>query len=117
MTVRNMVEKILKTYGTSTTLIRQDGKTLALKAFLQPRKALSQRNAIRRISPLGEILGDTYLFICSADCGADVGDQLVQQEGIHYELRQVEKVMYKEEPIYLWGLCVQKGRENAWDGQ
>lgn len=115
--MRNMVEKILKTYGTSTTLIRQDGRVFELKALLQPRKALSQRNAIRRISPLGEILGDTYLFICSADCGADVGDLLVQRENIRYELRQVEKVMYKDDPIYMWGLCVQKGRDNAWDGQ
>ncbi len=111
-----MIERILKTYGTATQLFKQSGQTFSLRAFLQPRKSLSQRNAIKRISPLGEILGDTYLFICSVDCSAEVGDTLKQRDGVYYEIRQVEKVMFKDEPIYLWGLCVQKGGDNTWDG-
>jgi len=112
--VRKMVEKIIKTYGSSISLVRQNGKTDVLKAFLQPRKSLSPRNATKRISPLGEILGDTYLFICSADCGAKPGDTLKRGDGVDYELRQVEKVMYQNEPLYLWGLCVQKGGGDTW---
>lgn len=118
MTVYRMLDKIFNTYGTLLFLIRQDGTHDSLKAFLQPRKALSQRNAIKRISPLGEILGDTYLFICAADCGVQVGDTLKQRGGkVHYEVRQVETILYKNEPLYLWGLCVQKGGEDTWDSQ
>lgn len=115
--MKQMVEKIIKTYGTMLTLMRQDGTYFALKAFLQPRKALSQRNAIKRISPLGEIPGDTYLFICTADCKAQVGDTLRQGSKTFYEVRQVEQIMYKNDPLYLWGLCVQKGGANTWDAQ
>ena len=115
--MKKMVEKIIKAYGTMLVLICQDGSHFTLRAFLQPRKALSQRNAIKRISPLGEIPGDTYLFICTADCKAQVGDTLRQNSKTYYEVRQVEKVMYNDEPLYLWGLCVQKGGANTWDTQ
>ena len=111
------MNKILATYGTKTTLYCQNGDVYRVMALLQPRKSLSQRNAIKRISPLGEILGDTYLFICSADCNAQVGDVLEQGNGVGYVLRQVEKVMYKKEQIYFWGLCVQKGGADNWDCQ
>ena len=115
--MQKLVGKIFKTYGTMLVLMRQDGTNFTLKAFLQPRKSLSQRNAIKRISPLGEILGDTYLFLCTADCGAKVGDTLWQQKDLFYEVRQVETVWYKNEPLYLWGLCVQKGGTDKWDSQ
>lgn len=117
MTVRRMVKKILTTYGTLLVLMRQDGTYYALKAFLQPRKALSQRNAIKRISPLGEILGDTYLFICTPECDVQVGDTLFQRGRAFYEIRQVETVLYKDDPIYIWGLCVQKGGDDNWGSQ
>lgn len=115
--MRVMIERFLTAYGAPTILARQDGEAFGLRALIQPRKSLSQRNAIKRITPLGEILGDTYLFICSVDCDAGVGDTLKRSDGTFYELRQVEKVMYKNEPIYLWGLCVQKGGGEAWDSQ
>lgn len=111
--MRRMVDKIFSTYGAIYILKRQDGSYFALEAFLQPRKALSQRNAIKRISPLGEILGDTYLFICMADCGMQIGDTL-KGDGNTYEVRQVETVYYKYKPIYMWGLCVQKGGADTW---
>ena len=115
--MKNMLDKIFKAYGAMFTLMRQDGSYYALKAFLQPRKSLSQRNAIKRISPVGEILGDTYLFLCTADCEAQVGDTLWRGGNLFYEVRQVETVLYKSKPIYLWGLCVQKGGADKWDTQ
>ena len=114
--MRKMVDKIFNTYGAIYVLTRHDGTEFALKAFLQPRKALSQRNAIKRISPLGEILGDTYLFLCMAGCGMRVGDTLMGTSG-NYEVRQVETVYYKYDPLYMWGLCVQKGGADNWDSQ
>lgn len=111
-----MVEKIFKTFGASYVLAHDDGIHYSLRAFLQPRKALSQRNAIKRISPLGEILGDTYLLICLPDSDMRVGDTLEGPDG-EYEIRQVETVYYKYDPLYRWGLCVQKGGADTWDLQ
>ena len=115
--MQKTVKKIFNTYGTELYLMRQDGSYGAMKALLQPRKALSQRNAIKKISPLGEILGDTYQFICTADCGAKVGDTLYKIGTAYYEVRQVETVLYKNKPLYMWGLCVQKGGMDQWDSQ
>ena len=107
-----MVEKILNSYGTVLTL-RHNGKDVALKGFLQPGKSVSQRSAMQKVSPLGEISGDTYLYIGPAGQETQEGDTLLQG-GVQYELRQVETVMYRNTPIYLWGLCVRKGGENSW---
>ncbi len=114
--MRKMVDKIFSTYGAVYILERSDGTYYAMQAFLQPRKALSQRNAIKKISPLGEITGDTYMLICSADCGMKEGDTL-RGDGNFYEVRQVETVWYKDEKIYMWGLCVQKGGKDRWQSQ
>lgn len=111
-----MIDKIFSYYGTKFTLICNDGERIELMAFLQPRRALSQRNALKRISPLGEIPGDTYLFICKADCGVQIGDTL-RRDQEYYDVRQVETVLYKNNPLYLWGLCVQKGGTDTWDSQ
>jgi len=110
--VRQMVDKILNSYGTVLTL-RHNGKDVAFKGFLQPGRSLSQRSSLRRISPLGEIFGDTYLYIGPAGQEAQVGD-ILMQGGNLYELRQLETVMYQNTPIYLWGLCVRKGGEDSW---
>jgi len=110
--VRQMVEKILNSYGSVLTL-RHNGKDVALKGFLQPGKSVSQRSATKKISPLGEIYGDTYVYIGPVGNAAQEGDTLAQG-GILYELRQVETVMYQNTPIYLWGLCVRKGGDGTW---
>lgn len=115
--MKRMLDKVFKIYGTMMVLTHQDGTSFLLKAFLQPRRALSQRNAIKRISPLGEIPGDTYLFVCTADCDVRVGDTLKLPNDMYYDVRQVETVLYKNKPIYLWGLCVQKGGTDTWDSQ
>jgi hypothetical protein len=111
--VRELLEKILAKYGT-TLLLCRNGNDVAFRGFLHSRKSVSQRNGMKKISPLGEIPGDTYLLIGPADCGAKAGDEVVQGSN-YYELRQVEKVIFKNNPIYLWGLCVQKGGADTWD--
>lgn len=107
-----MVDKILNSYGAVLTL-RHNGKDVQIKGFLQNGRSLSQRSALRRITPLGEIFGDTYLYIGPAAQETQVGD-IVKQGEILYELRQVETVMYQNTPIYVWGLCVRKGGEDSW---
>ena len=111
--MQKMVDKILRSYGSLMTL-HHDGKSYMFRGFLQPGLSMSQRSAIKKISPLGEISGDTYLFIGPVEePQAQIGDTLSDGEK-DYELRQVEKMMYKNEPIYMWGLCVLKGGADTW---
>ena len=110
--MRALIERIFKKYGT-TLLICRHGNDTIFRGFLHSRKSVSQRNGLKKNSPLGEIPGDTYLLIGPVDCGAKAGDDLVQGTN-YYEIRQVEQVVYNSEPIYMWGLCVQKGGSKHW---
>ena len=111
--MRRLVNKIFHNYGMQMAL-RRDGKDYAFRGFLQPAISVSQRSALKKLTPLGEIAGYTYLFIGPVDePDLRVGDTLSDGER-DYDLRQVERVMYRREPIYLWGLCVQKGGADTW---
>lgn len=111
--MRRLVNKIFHNYGMQMAL-RRDGKDYAFRGFLQPAISVSQRSALKKLTPLGEIAGYTYLFIGPVDDPElRVGDTLSDGER-DYDLRQVERVMYRREPIYLWGLCVQKGGADTW---
>lgn len=107
-----MVDKILESYGTPMVLTRND-EDFTVKGFLQPERSMSQRSITTEISPLGEIHGDIYLYIGPAGHAVETGDTLLYR-GHRYELRQVETVMYRDRPVYIWGLCVRKGGDNSW---
>ena len=102
----------MNSYG-SVLVLCHNGTSTSLRGFLQPGKSLSQRNAEWKLPPLGQIPTDQYLYIGPVMPGAETGDILLQG-GKQYELRQVETVLYQNAPIYLWGLCVQKGGADTW---
>lgn len=110
--MRHMVDKLLSCYGNRITLIHA-GEEFGIRGFIQTGGSLSQRSAKRKMSPLGEIPGNQYLFIGPAGSPARAGDFLIQN-GKKYELRQLETVMYQNAPIYLWGLCVEAGGADSW---
>ena len=91
-----------------------NGSSYFVRGFLQPGKSMSQRSAMKKTSPLGEVFGETYLFIGSVDCDMAVGDTLTYDRR-NYDVRQVEIVRIHEEAVYLWGLCVLRGGVNDWD--
>lgn len=110
--MRRMVNRLLKQYGTRIVLFH-DGEQVELKGFLQTGGSLSQRSAKRKMSPLGEIPGNQYLYIGPADSPAQPGDILLHN-GRKYELWQLETILYCSEPIYHWGLCVEAGGADTW---
>lgn len=110
--MRGMVDKLLKQYGTRIVLYHNE-EQIVVKGFLQTGGSLSQRSAKRKMSPLGEIPGNQYLYIGPAGTPAQPGDILLQN-GRKYELRQLEEVMYRSVPVYHWGLCVEAGGADTW---
>lgn len=111
--MRKIVNKLFRRYGIPLAL-RRDGKEYAFRGFLQPAISVSQRSALKKMTPLGEIAGYTYMFIGPVDePQLRVGDTLSDGQR-DYDLRQAEIVMHQEEPVYLWGLCVQKGGADTW---
>lgn len=110
--MRRMVEKILNSYGSDLTLCH-DGTAFPVKGFLQSGRSVSQRSMEWKMWPLGQLPTDSYVYIGPVMPQVQAGDVLMQGEK-EYELRQVEAVFYENTPIYLWGLCVQKGGADTW---
>lgn len=110
--MRRMVEKIIRNCGTALTL-EKNGERISITAFLQPNGAASQINTRTEMSPLGQVPGGRYLYIGPVTPQAEVGDVLTLN-GRRFELRRAETVMSGEEPLYRWGLCVEKGGMDPW---
>ena len=110
--MQQMVEKILKTYGSSVAL-RQGETTHAVRAFFQPVRSKSWQYLEGNYSPLGEIPRGQYVYIGPAEPRAEAGDTLLV-DGNAYWLRRTELVRDSEGPVYCWGLCVEKGGEDHW---
>ncbi len=110
--MKNMVDKIMRTYGTPLTLYR-NGEKIGLRGFLQPNGSRSWQNTEINVVPLGIIPNGQYLYIGPVTPAAEEGDVLIMDNRI-YELRQSEPVMYRDQLIYRWGLCVEKGGEDKW---
>lgn len=110
--MRRMVEKILETYGTSATL-QQGENTHELRAFFQPVRSKSWQYLEGNYSPLGEIPRGQYVYLGPVSPKADAGDTLLVA-GKAYWLRRTELVYVGNDPVYCWGMCVEKGGEDTW---
>lgn len=109
--MRRTMDKLLRRYGTRLVLQRQ-GENIPICGFLQHASAQSWQNTELDFSPLGRIPGGHYLFIGPVMPMSE-GDVLVEN-GKSYVIRRLETVIFRNRPVYLWGLCVEKGGEDAW---
>ena len=110
--MRQMVGKILRTYGTAMTLSR-DGEVWEIFAFFQPVRSKSWQYLEGNFSPLGEVPRGQYVYIGPTGQPVQAGETL-EVGGKDYLLRRVEPVYYGQETAYYWGMCVEKGGEDTW---
>lgn len=108
----SVIGKMMQRYGTPVVLVK-DGEEVSIRAFVQELKSKSQNSADRVFISLGEVPQQTYVYMGPVTPEAAVGDTLVYQQKT-LELRRVELVMAGDEPLYCWGLCVEKGGESTW---
>ena len=110
--MREMVGKILETYGTAVTL-QQSGNALAIRAFFQPVRSKSLQYLEGNYSPLGEVPRGQYVYIGPGSLHLSVGDTLMVGKG-SYLVRRLEPVYCGDEIAYYWGMCVENGGEDTW---
>lgn len=113
--MKRMVEKILKQFGTDMVLY-SGGSTGTVRGFLQAVNSSGWQSLESEATLLGEISRGQYTFIGPADSGIREGDTLTLGEK-SYLLRRVEPYWYRNQAIYLWGLCVEKGVNDTWGSQ
>ena len=115
MSMRQMVSKILNTYGTEV-ILAGDNTRFTVRAFFQPVRSKSWQYLEGDYSPLGEIPRGQYVYIGPVEPQANAGDT-VYAGGKVYWLRRTELVLDSNGPVYCWGMCVEKGSEDNWGRQ
>lgn len=107
--MRKTIEKMLRRYGTQLT-VYSDGGEESFRGFLHFITSRSWQNSQRDMTVLGEDPGGLYVLITPTSVQVNPGDTV--EEGVwQYTVRRVEQVMYRDEILYQWGLCVKKGGE------
>jgi hypothetical protein len=110
--MKKMVRTILRQHGTSMELTR-GAETITVKGFFQPVRSKSWQSLVNQATPLGEVIRGQYIYIGPADVAVSEGDILTVGNKSYF-LRRVEIYRYGDEPVYTWGMCVEKGVNDTW---
>ena len=109
--MQRMVSRILKQYGSAVTLQKSDG-SYEVRAFFQPVTSRSWQKLKREVFPLGQIPTGMYVYIGPEGYEIQEGDFLTVGDR-EYVLRRAETICDQDGPVYRWGLCARKGRDEA----
>ena len=113
--MRQTVEKLMSRYGTDMTIVSGEEET-AVRGFFRAVNSKSWQNMESVVSLLGEISRGQYVYMGPVDVTVKEGDTLILGSRT-YLLRRVEPYYYGNQPVYQWGLCVEKGVNDTWGTQ
>ena len=106
------IEAVLERYGTALTIVTE-GKEKTVRGFFRAVNSKSWQSMESEATLLGEISRGQYVYMGPAEAGVREGDSL-RLDGREYLFRRVELYRYREERLYQWGLCVEKGVNDTW---
>lgn len=113
--MRKTMEPLFTRWGTDMTIVSaEEHKTV--RGFFRAVNSKSWQNMESVVSLLGEISRGQYVYIGPADVAVKEGDTLLLGEK-SYLFRRVEPYYFGNQPIYQWGLCVEKGVNDTWGTQ
>ncbi len=110
-----MIKKVLSEYGTDLSVIR-DENSRTVRGFFRAVNSKSWQSMESEASLLGEITRGQYAYLGPADAGIREGDTIALGEK-NYLVRRTELYYWKNQPVYQWGLCVEKGVNDTWGSQ
>ena len=110
--MRPTVEKMIRNLGTDVT-VHHGNDVITAKGIFVPTTSRSWQNMQNVYSELGEAPRGQYNYIGTMEPVVEKGD-LLDVGGRRYLLRRAEVVYDSNGPLYGWGLCVERGREDAW---
>lgn len=113
--MKRMIDALLRQHGTSMILCR-DGAEQTVRGFFQPVRSKSLQSVVSHHTALGQLDRGQFVYIGPADVAVSQGDVLILGDRC-YILRRTEVYRYGDEPVYTWGLCMEKGGEAAWETQ
>ena len=110
--MRAMMDKLFARYGIPARVQTRQGSFRG-KVFFHSVNSRSWQNMERMFFPLGEIHRGQYICVLPISVQAFAGDTL-RIMGKFYKLRRVEEMFVKDQRVYRWCLCVEKGRDDNW---
>ena len=113
--MRKTIETVMAKYGTDLTVVHE-GKERTVRGFFRAVNSKSWQSMESEASLLGEITRGQYACMVPADAGLQEGDAILLGEK-SYLLRRTEFYYYGNQPVYRWGLCVEKGVNDTWGSQ
>lgn len=113
--MRRTLETILSRFGTDMTIV-SGGEETTVRGFFRAVNSKSWQNMESVVSLLGEISRGQYVYMGPADGAVQEGDTLILGNRT-YLFRRVEPYYYQNQPVYQWGLCVEKGVNDTWGTQ
>ena len=113
--MRKTIETVMAKYGTDMTIVREE-ETKTVRGFFRAVNAKSWQSIESEASLLGEITRGQYVYMGPAEAGIKEGDTIRLGEKM-YLLRRVEFYYFGNQPLYQWGLCVEKGVNDTWGSQ
>lgn len=113
--MRRTMEDLMARWGTDMTIVSgEEEKTV--RGFFRAVNSKSWQNMESVVSLLGEISRGQYVYLGPAGVAVQEGDTL-NLGTKSYLFRRVEPYYFGNQPIYLWGLCVEKGVNDTWGTQ
>ncbi|MDY3225652.1 MAG: hypothetical protein SOW84_07245 [Candidatus Faecousia sp.] len=110
--MRQTVEKVMARFGTDMTIVSGEERKTA-RGFFRAVNSKSWQNMESMVSLLGEISRGQYVYMGPVGVTVKEGDTLLLGQK-SYLFRRVEPYYYENQPIYQWGLCVEKGVNDTW---
>ena len=105
------VEKMFRRYGTQMRLCTHFGEE-DFCGFLHFITSRSWQKLKREVFPLGQIPTGMYVYIGPEGYPVQEGDCLTVGD-LEYVLRRTEVICYQDGPVYRWGVCARKGRDEV----
>lgn len=110
--MKHILDSMLRRYGTRVE-ITGDGGTKTVLGFFHPVTSTSQQSMQKEATPLGTLSQGQYTYIGPADTPIREGDML-HVGGKQYLLRRCEVYIYQDQPLYQWGLCMERSNTETW---
>jgi len=113
--MRAAIEGILQKYGTDMQL-QHGTEEKTVRGFFRAVNSKSWQSIENEATPLGELSRGQYAYIGPVGMAVEEGDTILLGEKT-YLFRRVEPYWLGNEPVYIWGICVEKGVNDTWGTQ
>lgn len=110
--MKALIKRLITEYG-SDAVITVGGTVSATKMFFQLVTSKSWQNMERMICSGGEVPRGQFLFIAPPEIGVH-GADTIMIDGRTFVVRRADAIIYRNERLFIWGLCVEGGENDPW---